>query len=206
MSEDNEELVFPPDDEEIVFPSQEDLTEDSKPEDDAQPQDADEAQAEDPDDDEDDEYEDEGLADKTAELEKRYMALFAEYENFRKRSAKEKEDLYASAVAAVTKDWLGVLDNIDRALEQSKNADADSVEKVIQGIEMIGKQAGDILGKLGVEEIEAGRGTPFDPKLHEAVMHVDDDELGENEIAAVFQKGYIYKDRVVRHAVVQVAN
>lgn len=206
MSEDNEELVFPPDDEEIVFPSQEDLTEDSKPKDDAKPQDADEAQAEDPDDDEDDEYEDEGLADKTAELEKRYMALFAEYENFRKRSAKEKEDLYASAVAAVTKDWLGVLDNIDRALEQSKNADADSVEKVIQGIEMIGKQAGDILGKLGVEEIEAGRGTPFDPKLHEAVMHVDDDELGENEIAAVFQKGYIYKDRVVRHAVVQVAN
>ena len=206
MSEDNEELVFPPDDEEIVFPSQEDLTEEKKPEDDAQPQDADEAQAEDPDDDEDDEYEDEGLADKTAELEKRYMALFAEYENFRKRSAKEKEDLYASAVATVTKDWLGVLDNIDRALEQSKNADADSVEKVIQGIEMIGKQAGDILTKLGVEEIEAGRGTPFDPKLHEAVMHVDDDELGENEIAAVFQKGYIYKDRVVRHAVVQVAN
>lgn len=144
--------------------------------------------------------------DKTAELEKRYMALFAEYENFRKRSAKEKEDLYASAVANVTKDWLGVLDNIDRALDAGKNADENSVEKVIQGIELIGKQATDVLSKLGVTEIECERGTKFDPNLHEAVMHVDDDSLGEQEVAAVFQKGYIYKDRVVRHAVVQVAN
>lgn len=144
--------------------------------------------------------------DKTAELEKRYMALFAEYENFRKRSAKEKEDLYASAVANVTKDWLGVLDNIDRALDAGKNADESSVEKVIQGIELIGKQATDVLSKLGVTEIECERGTKFDPNLHEAVMHVDDEELGEQEVAAVFQKGYIYKDRVVRHAVVQVAN
>lgn len=144
--------------------------------------------------------------DKTAELEKRYMALFAEYENFRKRSAKEKEDLYASAVANVTKDWLGVLDNIDRALDAGKNADESSVEKVIQGIELIGKQATDVLSKLGVTEIECERGTKFDPNLHEAVMHVDDDALGEQEVAAVFQKGYIYKDRVVRHAVVQVAN
>ena len=144
--------------------------------------------------------------DKTAELEKRYMALFAEYENFRKRSAKEKEDLYASAVANVTKDWLGVLDNIDRALDAGKNADESSVEKVIQGIELIGKQATDVLSKLGVTEIECERGTKFDPNLHEAVMHVDDEELGEQEVAAVFQKGYIYKNRVVRHAVVQVAN
>ncbi len=144
--------------------------------------------------------------DKSAELEKRYMALFAEYENFRKRSAKEKEDLYASAVANVTKDWLGVLDNIDRALDAGKNADENSVEKVIQGIELIGKQATDVLSKLGVEEITCERGTKFDPNLHEAVMHVDDEELGEQEVAAVFQKGYIYKDRVVRHAVVQVAN
>ena len=144
--------------------------------------------------------------DKTAELEKRYMALFAEYENFRKRSAKEKEDLYASAVANVTKDWLGVLDNIDRALDAGKSADENSVEKVIQGIELIGKQATDVLSKLGVTEIECERGTKFAPNLHEAVMHVDDEELGEQEVAAVFQKGYIYKDRVVRHAVVQVAN
>ena len=157
--------------------------------------------------DEDDEDVDaEVTADPTAELEKRYLNLFAEYENYRKRSTKEKEDLYASAVASVTKDWLQVLDNIDRAIDSAKSADENSVEKVMQGVEMIGKQASDILAKLGVEVIECERGTKFDPNLHEAVMHVDDDSLGEQEIAAVFQKGYIYKDRVVRHAVVQVAN
>lgn len=202
---DNEELEFPNsedtnDIEEIVFDVEDTdaEAEDQNVEAEAAETEADEAE---------NTEETEGDADaKTAELEKRYMALFAEYENFRKRSAKEKEDLYASAVANVTKDWLGVLDNIDRALDAGKNADENSVEKVIQGIELIGKQATDVLSKLGVEEIECERGTKFDPNLHEAVMHVDDDDLGEQEIAAVFQKGYIYKDRVVRHAVVQVAN
>lgn len=184
-TEDIEEIVFG---EETMDQAEEEKTEE---EDKNEEQAADEAAAAD---------------DKSAELEKRYMALFAEYENFRKRSAKEKEDLYASAVANVTKDWLGVLDNIDRALDAGKNADENSVEKVVQGIELIGKQASDVLSKLGVTEIECGRGTKFDPNLHEAVMHVDDEELGEQEVAAVFQKGYIYKDRVVRHAVVQVAN
>ena len=196
---DNEELEFPnsedtEDIEEIVFGEEtmdQPEGEKTEEEDTTEEQEAEEASASD---------------DKSAELEKRYMALFAEYENFRKRSAKEKEDLYASAVANVTKDWLGVLDNIDRALDAGKNADENSVEKVIQGIELIGKQAADVLTKLGVEEIECERGTKFDPNLHEAVMHVDDEELGEQEVAAVFQKGYIYKDRVVRHAVVQVAN
>ena len=195
---DNEEIEFPnsEDIEEIVFGEETmDKPEDSENEEAAEAvEEASEQTEEVP------------AGDKTAELEKRYMALFAEYENFRKRSAKEKEDLYASAVANVTKDWLGVLDNIDRALDAGKNADENSVEKVIQGIELIGKQATDVLSKLGVTEIECERGTKFDPNLHEAVMHVDDDELGEQEVAAVFQKGYIYKDRVVRHAVVQVAN
>ncbi len=203
---DNEELEFPNsedtnDIEEIVFD-----VEDTDAEAEDQNVKAEEAETE-VDEAEASEEEAEGDADdKTAELEKRYMALFAEYENFRKRTTKEKDDLYASAVANVTKDWLGVLDNIDRALDAGKNADENSVEKVIQGIELICKQAADVLSKLGVEEIECERGTKFDPNLHEAVMHVDDDDLGEQEIAAVFQKGYIYKDRVVRHAVVQVAN
>ena len=140
------------------------------------------------------------------ELEKRYMSLYAEYENFRKRTAKEKEDLYASAVASVTKDWLVVLDNINRAIDSTKNADDGNIDKIIQGVELIGNQAADVLKKLGVTEIEAERGVAFDPNLHEAVMHIEDDELGENTIATVFEKGYIYKDRVVRHAVVQVAN
>lgn len=140
------------------------------------------------------------------DLERRYLSLFAEYENYRKRTVKEKEDLYASAVASVTKDWLAVLDNIDRAIEAASKADENTVEKVMQGVELVGKQAADVLKKLGVEEITAERGTEFDPNLHEAVMHIEDEELGENTISTVFQKGYIYKDRVVRHAVVQVAN
>lgn len=144
-----------------------------------------------------------------AELEEqknRYMYLYAEYDNYRKRTAKEKENLYSDAVAKVTGEFLGVLDNIDRAIDSSKNADEGSVEAVIQGIEMVGKQAGEILAKIGVEEIPCERGTKFDPNLHEAVMHIEDEELGEQEVAQVFQKGYIYKERVIRHAVVQVAN
>ena len=127
-----------------------------------------------------------------AELEEqknRYMYLYAEYDNYRKRTAKEKENLYSDAVAKVTGEFLGVLDNIDRAIDSSKNADEGSVEAVIQGI-----------------EIPCERGTKFDPNLHEAVMHIEDEELGEQEVAQVFQKGYMYKERVIRHAVVQVAN
>lgn len=144
-----------------------------------------------------------------AELEEqknRYMYLYAEYDNYRKRTAKEKENLYSDAVAKVTGEFLGVLDNIDRAIDSSKNADEGSIEAVIQGIEMVGKQAGEILAKIGVEEIPCERGTKFDPNLHEAVMHIEDEELGEQEVAQVFQKGYMYKERVIRHAVVQVAN
>ncbi|MBP5181243.1 MAG: nucleotide exchange factor GrpE [Clostridiales bacterium] len=149
---------------------------------------------------------------KIKELEDRYVHLFAEYDNFRKRTAKEKEDLYSSAVAEVTKQWLSVLDNIDRALDAAKAAanedgeETESEDKMLQGLELIRKQALDVLAKINVTEIECDRGTTFDPNLHEAVMHTEDDTLGENQIAQVFQKGYILKDRVVRHAVVQVAN
>ena len=149
---------------------------------------------------------------KIRELEDRYVRLFAEYDNFRKRTSKEKDDLYASAVVEVTKQWLSVLDNIDRALDAAKALAADEAEetekedKMLQGLELIKKQAQDVLAKIDVTEIECERGTKFDPNLHEAVMHTEDDSLGENEIAQVFQKGFILKDRVVRHAVVQVAN
>lgn len=165
--------------------------------------------------DEDEEAELETGADDSArikELEDRYVRLFAEYDNFRKRTAKEKEDLYSSAVVEVTKQWLSVLDNIDRALDAARTAAAEDGEvdgtedKMLQGLELIKKQAQDVLAKINVTEIECERGTAFDPNLHEAVMHTEDDSLGENEVAQVFQKGYILKDRVVRHAVVQVAN
>ena len=143
---------------------------------------------------------------KAEELEKRYMSLYAEYDNYRKRTQKEKENLYADAVADVAKEFLAVLDNIDRAVETAKGADENSIDKVIEGIELLGRQAGDILTKIGVEEIKAERGEKFDPNLHEAVMHVEDDDLGEQEIAMVFTKGYMYKGKVIRHVVVQVAN
>ena len=143
---------------------------------------------------------------KSEELEKRYMSLYAEYDNYRKRTQKEKENLYADAVADVAKEFLAVLDNIDRAVETAKGADEKSIEKVIEGIELLGRQAGDILTKIGVEEIKAERGEKFDPNLHEAVMHVEDEDLGEQEIAMVFTKGYMYKGKVIRHVVVQVAN
>lgn len=140
------------------------------------------------------------------ELEARYMSLFAEYDNYRKRTQKEKDNLYADAIASVTKEFLTLLDNVDRATDGAKKADENSLEKVVQGMELIGRQAQETLKKIGVEEIPAERGTKFDPNFHEAMMHVDDDTLGEQEIAMVFAKGYKYKDRVIRHTQVQVAN
>ena len=193
IDDENDVLEFPEDEE----PTIDDIDLDQDPED------------------EDEEAELEAGADDSArikELEDRYVRLFAEYDNFRKRTAKEKEDLYSSAVVEVTKQWLSVLDNIDRALDAARTVAAEDGEvdetedKMLQGLELIKKQAQDVLAKINVTEIECERGTAFDPNLHEAVMHTEDDSLGENEVAQVFQKGYILKDRVVRHAVVQVAN
>ena len=143
---------------------------------------------------------------KVAELEKKYMMLYAEYENFRKRTAKEKEQLYADAIADVSESWLQVVDNINRALESTKDINETNYEQIRTGIEGIAKGADDIIAKLDIKEIPAERGMAFDPNFHSAVMHVEDESLGEQEIAQVFQKGYIYKERVIRHAVVQVAN
>lgn len=145
-------------------------------------------------------------SDASSELEARYMSLYAEYDNYRRRTQKEKDNLYADAIADVTKEFLTLIDNLDRATEGAKKSDENSLEKVIQGMELVVRQAQDTLKKIGVEEIPAERGTKFDPNFHDAMMHVDDDTLGEQEIAMVFAKGYKYKDRVIRHAQVQVAN
>ena len=150
--------------------------------------------------------EESGADDAVNELEARYMSLYAEYDNYRRRTQKEKDNLYADAVATVTKEFLTLIDNLDRAVDGAKKSDENSLEKVIQGMELVERQAQDTLSKIGVEEIPAERGTKFDPNLHDAMMHVDDDDLGEQEIAMVFAKGYKYKDRVIRHAQVQVAN
>ena len=188
--------------------AEENKTEEAKAEE-AEAEEAEAKEAEANDDDEDDE-DDELPADNAeavSDLEARYMSLYAEYDNYRKRTQKEKENLYADAIASVTKEFLTLIDNLDRATEGAKkSADENSLDKVIQGMELVGRQAQDTLKKIGVEEIPTERGTKFDPNLHDAMMHVDDEELGEQEIAMVFAKGYKYKDRVIRHAQVQVAN
>ena len=130
----------------------------------------------------------------------RYLRLMAEYDNFRKRSQKEKESLYGDIKAAAVKEFLPVYDNLERALA------AETVDEAYRkGVEMIMAQFNKTLEKLGVTEIKS-LGEKFDPNLHNAVMHVDDEEKGENEIVEVFQKGFMLGDKVIRFAMVKVAN
>ena len=130
-----------------------------------------------------------------------FARLAAEYDNYRKRTAKEKESLYQDAKADTIREFLAVYDNLERAAAAPGGED-DPHKK---GLEMIFTQYKELLKKLGVTEIEA-QGQPFDPDRHEAVMHVDDESLGENTVAQVFQAGFLLGDKVIRHAVVQVAN
>lgn len=134
------------------------------------------------------------------ELNDRYLRTLAEYDNFRKRSQREKLEIYPDAVASTIEKFLPALDNFERAL-----AAPCSDEEFKKGVEMIFHSLMDCLKALNVEEIEA-MGKPFDPNLHNAVMHVEDENLGENTVAQVFQKGYKIGDKVLRHAMVQVAN
>lgn len=144
----------------------------------------------------------------TEELEKElkeakdnYLRLMAEYDNFRKRSAKEKDRIYGDTKSEVYLELLQVLDNFDRAVE---NADS-SEEDFRQGMRMIHQQLLSIFKKDGVEAF-GKPGDEFDPNIHNAVMHEEDSEKGENEIADVFQKGYRMGDRIIRHAMVKVVN
>ena len=130
-----------------------------------------------------------------------FARLAAEYDNYRKRTAKEKETLYQDAKADTIKEFLSVYDNLERAAAAPGGED-DPHKK---GLEMIFTQYKELLKKLGVSEIEA-QGRPFDPERHEAVLHVDDENFGENEVAQVFQAGFTLGGKVIRHAVVQVAN
>ena len=129
------------------------------------------------------------------------VRLTAEYDNYRKRTTKEKDNIYQDAKADTIKEFLAVYDNLERAM--ATEGDEDSPHK--KGLEMIFHQYQEILKKLGVTEIEA-KGQPFDPEKHNAVMHIDDESLGENVVAQVFQAGFMLGDKVIRHAIVQVAN
>ena len=135
-----------------------------------------------------------------AALNDRYLRLCAEYDNFRKRSQKEKDNLYADIKAETLKQFLPVYDNLVRALDQSTEDEAYR-----RGVEMIMTQFNTTMEKLGVTEIES-LGQKFDPAFHNAVMHVEDAEKGENEIVEVFQKGFLMGDKVISFAMVKVAN
>lgn len=138
-----------------------------------------------------------------AELNDRYTRLFAEYDNFRKRTAKELEGKAADAACDTLAQILPVLDNLERAAQY--NTDDSSETPMGKGLELTLKSFIETLSKLGVSEIEA-EGKQFDPNVHNAVMHVEDENLGENEVVEVFMKGYAKGDKVLRHSMVKVAN
>ena len=135
-----------------------------------------------------------------ARQEDKYLRLAAEYDNYRKRTAKEKESLWTSAKAETAASFLPVYDNLERALKQPTSDEADK-----KGVEMTMNHLKEVLSKLGITEIPA-LGQPFDPNLHNAVMHIDDENLGENEVAEVFQTGFQCGEKVIRFAMVKVAN
>jgi molecular chaperone GrpE len=132
-------------------------------------------------------------------LKERLLRISAEYENYRKRTTKEKEGIYTDACTDVLKEMIPVLDNLERAIAVDGN-----VDDLKKGIEMTIKGFKNSFEKLGVEEIDSTG--EFDPNLHQAVMHIEDENFEKNSIAEVFQKGYKRGDKVIRYTVVKVAN
>ncbi len=135
-----------------------------------------------------------------ADQEESYLRLAAEYDNFRRRSTKEKSEAYTNAKADAALKFLPVYDNLERALQHGTQDEA-----FLKGVEMTMTQLLEVLESLDIRPIEAV-GKPFDPNLHNAVMHVDDETLGENVIVTCFQTGFIMGEKVIRFAAVQVAN
>ena len=142
------------------------------------------------------------LQSQLAEEQDKYMRLYAEYDNFRRRSAKEREGIYADAYSDALSQILPIIDNLERAAQYSAE---DPESPMAKGIELTIKSCVEALNKMGVYEIEA-LGKTFDPNFHNAVMHIDDDAYGENEIVEVFMKGYIKGEKVLRFSMVKVAN
>ena len=144
----------------------------------------------------------EGLAKQLAEEHDQYLRLAAEYDNYRKRTAKEKEGIYANAKIDTIKGMLPVYDNLERGLAQFGAEDDDPHKK---GLEMIFNQYKEALTKLGVTPIDCV-GKEFDPERHNAVMHIEDESCGENTVVEVLQQGFMLGDKVLRFAIVKVAN
>lgn len=137
-----------------------------------------------------------------AEANDKYMRLYAEYDNFRRRSQKEKEGIYSDAYIDALTQILPILDNLERAAQYGGD---DTEHPLAKGLELTLKSFAETLEKMGVTEIPA-LGEKFDPNVHNAVMHVEDEAFGDNEVVEVFMKGYIRGDKVLRHSMVKVAN
>ena len=135
------------------------------------------------------------------ELNDRYKRLLAEFENFKKRSQKERDVLYGMITGDVVSTILPIMDNLEKAAD-AKTEDTNYQE----GVKMVTKQLSDALNRFGLKEIDGKPGTTFDPELHEAVSHVDDPNKGEKEIVEEYRKGYKIGNKVIRHSMVIVAN
>lgn len=144
----------------------------------------------------------ENLQAQLATEQEKYMRLYAEYDNFRRRTAKERDGIYADAYADALAQILPIIDNLERAGQYSSD---DPESPMAKGIELTIKSCVEALNKMGVYEIEA-LGKTFDPNFHNAVMHIEDDSFGEGEIVEVFMKGYVKGDKVLRFSMVKVAN
>ena len=141
----------------------------------------------------------EELKAKLAEMDDKYLRMAAEYDNFRRRSREEKDAIYENAMADTVKELLPIIDNLDRASGYTEG------DKILEGLVRIAKATGSVFEKLGVEEY--GKvGESFDPNIHNAVLHIDDDSFGEGEIVEVFQKGYRKGKHIIRFAMVKTAN
>lgn len=137
------------------------------------------------------------------ELTDRLKRSMAEFENFRKRTDKEKEQMFETGAKSVIEKILPIVDNFERGLGSA--TEEDKANPVVEGMEMVYKQLMTTLEEIGVKAIEA-EGVEFDPNLHNAVMHEENEELGDNIVSSELQKGYTYRDTVVRHSMVKVAN
>lgn len=141
-------------------------------------------------------------AEALAAAEQRYVRLYAEFENYKKRIGRENEDFRKYANEGVLKEMLGVLDNLDLAISHGR--DADNSEKMLEGVEMIRKQFMDVLGKFGVSPIPA-LGEPFNPAVHQAMSQVETTDHPDGAVAEEYRKGYFFHERVLRPAMVVVA-
>ncbi|MFQ5508630.1 MAG: nucleotide exchange factor GrpE [Leptospirillia bacterium] len=134
----------------------------------------------------------------------RYQRLYAEFENYKKRTVRENEEFRKYANESLLRELLTVLDNLDHAIAHTRDAESGDTEKLLEGVEMIQRQFIEALGKFNVTEI-AAQGEPFDPSVHQAVSQVETDEHPEGSVAETFRKGYRYNERVLRPAMVVVA-